>query len=385
MRLKLVQAAVVSVSLAGIVPMPTRAQAAGSGPTESSWFFAVSGDSRDCGDVVMPRIAALIAKNNHHKPISFYWHLGDFRRMYEPDCDMLRRADAGADCSSQRPAGKLGSTMMHDYLQKAWPDFIERQLKPFGNTPVFLTAGNHELYGGRNPDDYRRAFQRWLTQEPIHSRREADYPDGGEEGDTYYHFILKSVDFISLDNSSGPFGDAQIQWLDQVLKRDLKTDEIAAVVVGMHAALPGSSNSFHAMDAKCASRCDGNIVYGLLAKVAQSKKVYVFASHSHRFAEKVFAGRSGSVLNGWIVGTAGAEQYVSDGPEWPNIRYGYLEVEVTPKGDVSPRFQEVSRSSPKASKGTEPPPLLDFCFSMNKSHPHPDKEEQPCDCEKKQP
>jgi hypothetical protein len=383
MRLKLVQAAVVSLGLVGIASMPTRTQAAGSGPTEGSWYFGISGDSRDCGDVVMPRIAALITKNNPQKPISFYWHLGDFRRMYEPDCDMLKRADPAAICSSPRPVGELGSNMMHDYLEKAWPDFIEKQIKPFGNTPVFLTAGNHELYGGRRPDDYRLAFQRWLTQEPIHSQRGADYPDGGEEGDTYYHFVFKGVDFISLDNSSGSFGKQQIKWLDQLLKRNLTKDDILTIVVGMHAALPGSSNSFHAMDAKCASRCDGNAVYDLLAKVDKSKKVYVFASHSHRFADKVFAKHSGRVLDGWIVGTAGAEQYLSKGSsEWPNIRYGYLEVEVTPKGEISPHFQEVMRNSPAASGETEPAELLDFCFSLNWRNPKPDKVDPPCKCPK---
>ncbi len=384
MRLRLFLMGVLSLGLAGIVPKAGSAQVAGGGSAGGSWYFAVSGDSRDCGDVVMPRIAALIAKNNRQKPVGFYWHLGDFRRMYEPDCDILRRTDPAADCSSHRKAGKPGSPMMHEYLQKAWPDFIERQLKPFGSTPVFLAAGNHELYGGRHADDYRHAFQRWLTQEPIHSQRLSDYPGGGEEGEPYYHFVLRGVDFISLDNSGGAFGETQIKWLNLVLKRDLEKEEVLAIVVGMHAALPGSSNAFHAMDTACASFCDGNTVYDSLAKAAQSKKVYVFASHSHRFAENVFGGRNGTVLTGWIVGTAGAEQYLSKGTsEWPAIRYGYLEVEVSPEGVLSPRFQEIGRDSPRASKGTEPAALLDFCFTMNKSYPNQDRVNPLCDCEKK--
>ncbi len=39
------------------------------------WRFAVSGDSRNCGDVVMPAIAKSVL--DHHA--LFYWHLGDFR------------------------------------------------------------------------------------------------------------------------------------------------------------------------------------------------------------------------------------------------------------------------------------------------------------------
>ena len=46
-----------------------------------SWSFAVSGDSRNCGDVVMPAIAADALKHN----AAFYWHLGDLRAIYGPD------------------------------------------------------------------------------------------------------------------------------------------------------------------------------------------------------------------------------------------------------------------------------------------------------------
>src|SRR5262249_819926 len=55
-----------------------------------TWAFAVSGDSRDCGDLVMPKIARAIA-DEKTPPIDFYWHLGDFRRLYDVDCDILKR------------------------------------------------------------------------------------------------------------------------------------------------------------------------------------------------------------------------------------------------------------------------------------------------------
>src|ERR1700688_178008 len=48
------------------------------------WRFAVSGDSRNCGDVVMPAIAAGVARDQP----SFYWHLGDFRAIYAFDEDI---------------------------------------------------------------------------------------------------------------------------------------------------------------------------------------------------------------------------------------------------------------------------------------------------------
>ena len=46
--------------------------------------FAVSGDSRNCGDVIMP----LIAADAHKQGAQIYWHLGDLRAMYDIDQDM---------------------------------------------------------------------------------------------------------------------------------------------------------------------------------------------------------------------------------------------------------------------------------------------------------
>src|SRR6266849_1075015 len=52
---------------------------------EGTWRFIVSGDSRNCGDVVMPAIAAHSLER--YQP-SFYWHLGDLRAIYKIDEDM---------------------------------------------------------------------------------------------------------------------------------------------------------------------------------------------------------------------------------------------------------------------------------------------------------
>ncbi len=53
-----------------------------------TWRFAVAGDSRNCGDVVMPAIAAGVKAER----AAFYWHLGDFRALYRMDEDMVREA-----------------------------------------------------------------------------------------------------------------------------------------------------------------------------------------------------------------------------------------------------------------------------------------------------
>src|SRR5665811_964984 len=65
----------------------------------------------------------------------FYWHLGDFRAIYTFDEDMTPPATLGL------PPKALN---ISDYENGAWPDFIARQLAPFGALPVMLSPGNHE-------------------------------------------------------------------------------------------------------------------------------------------------------------------------------------------------------------------------------------------------
>ncbi len=339
------------------------APAAGQAPSSpADWYFALSGDSRDCGDVIMPRIAAAIARNRTAAPIDFYWHLGDFRRMFDVDCDIAKRSRPEYDCAN-RPAGTFGDTTMSGYLDSAWQDFIDRQLAPFGETPVFLGIGNHELGAGRTRGDFRRTFRRWLTQEPIHSQRtlEATRHFYSTEGDTYYHFIAKGVDFIYLDNASSTFSSAQLIWLAGVLSQDAQDPAVKTVVAAMHEALPYSKSRGHAMDASCAGLCSGEQAYDLLfrAHAIAGKHVYVFASHAHLYLENVFdqPEHQGQVLPGWLIGTAGAEQYR------PAIEYGYLEVAVHADGSLEPRFKPVTRDMPPASPAGDP--LEEFCFTRN--------------------
>src|SRR5438270_10438456 len=96
------------------------------GDPNAPWHFAVSGDSRNCGDIVMPAIAQGVRKDN----AAFYWHLGDYRAIFMFDED-YRQINPNA--------------VILDYDTNAWPDFIAHQLQPFGDTPVYLAVGNHEL------------------------------------------------------------------------------------------------------------------------------------------------------------------------------------------------------------------------------------------------
>lgn len=333
-----------------------------------TWYFAVSGDSRDCGDLIVPKIARAIADDREH-PAAFYWHLGDFRRMYGPDCDVVKRTHPDWDCK-KRPEDQLGPEEMNHYLDTAWDDFIERQVRPFAPTQVFLGIGNHELGAGRTRIEFERKFQPWLTSGPIHNQRVREANDHfySTEGATFYHFVQNGVDLIYLDNASpGSFSADQIQWLEKVLSRDRANAEIRTIVVGMHAALPFSRQKGHAMDASCQGLCSGQQVYDLLYRTQKlgEKRVYVLTSHSHLFVDRLFETpeHEGQVLTGWLVGTAGAEQYR---PETEPIQYGYVLVAVHPDGTLDVRFQEVRRDSPPLATGPGAEPLTAFCFEQNK-------------------
>ena len=98
-------------------------------PAGGTWRFVVSGDSRNCGDVVMPGIAETAKKNQ----AAFYWHLGDLRAIYTFDEDIQHQPEHIAKPLS-----------IADYESIAWPDFIDSQIAPFGSIPFFVGIGNHE-------------------------------------------------------------------------------------------------------------------------------------------------------------------------------------------------------------------------------------------------
>lgn len=362
------------------------AVAAAAAPAEAPhavWAFAVSGDSRDCGDVVMPKFAWSIENSPDTPAAEFYWHLGDFRRMYAPDCDIVKRSVPGWDCQT-RPLAGLPEGTVARYLDGAWDDFIQRQIGAFKKTPVFLAIGNHELYGATR-DEVRRRFRAWLASDELHAQRRVDAARGlyGTEGETYYHFVRKGVDVITLDNADGSFSPAQLVWLSRVLAADAADDSIRTIVAGMHAALPYSTARGHAMDSSCAGLCSGQQAYDLLFRAQnlpgppeKRKKVYVFSSHSHEFAANVYdtLAHQGQVLPGWIVGTAGAVHYGE------TIRYGYVRAEILPDGTLRPLFREVGPDSPPALEGPEAASLADYCFRLNKTAPGSDAFTGDCAC-----
>src|ERR1700685_3613219 len=148
------------------------------GPPTAAWKFAVSGDSRNCGDIVMPAIASGVVKSG----ASFYWHLGDFRAIYDFDEDMA-------------PPAKLQLNAPHltiaDYLTKAWPDFIDRQLGPFGSLEVFLGIGNHETIYPKTRADFVRQFGSYLNSPRLRAQRVRD--KGSAALHPYYHWVMSGT------------------------------------------------------------------------------------------------------------------------------------------------------------------------------------------------
>jgi len=332
-----------------------------------TWTFAVAGDSRNCGDVVMPAIAGGVKANG----ATFYWHLGDFRAIYNFDEDMQAEA-----AMAKKPA--LSIT---DYLRGSWPDFLRNQIAPFAPTPVYLGIGNHELYNGKSRGDYIAQFGDWLTQPAVRDQRLADDPND-HMLKTYYHWINGGVDFITLDNASyDQFDNAQLSWFAKVLKNAAANPAVKTVVVGTHAALPYSITCDHSMNESAQGTKSGEDVYRQLLKFrADAKKnVYLLASHSHFVVSDIFNSeywqKNGGVIPGMIIGTAGAIRYrlpsdtLADAPPERAMTdvYGYFLATVAADGTIKFDFHKIEESSvpePVVTRyGTD---FVHQCFAGNR-------------------
>jgi hypothetical protein len=332
------------------------------GQDNGSWKFAVSGDSRNCGDVVMPAIASGVRQSR----AEFYWHLGDFRAIYTFDEDMVPPAQL---VLTAKPMNII------EYETSAWPDFLARQIAPFGEIPVFLTPGNHETIPPATRDQYLVQFADWLDAAVLRDQRLKDDPKDHKLR-TYYHWVKNGVDFIALDNASpDQFDPAQLRWIHSVIDRDEKLSQIRAIVVGMHEALPGSLGESHSMSDSAQGDRSGREVYEALLHAQNSahKHVYVFASHSHFFLEDVYRTDAwrGKVLPGWIVGTAGAVRYtlppgVKTGPKAKTNVYGFLAGTVSRDGEISASFQQLSLEDLKRANPGTPEPLVRWCYEHNR-------------------
>lgn len=327
------------------------------------WTFAVSGDSRNCGDFVMPAIAAKVKAEKD----SFYWHLGDFRHMSEEDKDLL----------AMRPAGS--PLAFADYQNQAWDDFLKHQLAAFGSVesmPVFLGRGNHETIAPMTREGYIAKFAAQLDRPEIAAQRQTDGAAGAPLG-PWYHWTQGSVDFITLDNSSRTeFSDAQLRWLRGVLDRDLLPNSgIRAIVAGMHEGLPHSRGAEHAMDDWDLGLRTGELVYTWFYDAqAAGKHVYILASHSHYFSPNVFdtpywRQYSSQVVPGWIIGSAGARRNPLPNTAQAGARthiYGFLQGAVSGDGSINFSLRELSEADLMQTRWPDAPiDAVHECFIHN--------------------
>jgi Calcineurin-like phosphoesterase len=344
---------------------------------KGAWRFGISGDSRNCGDVIMPAIAASLSK---YSP-SFYWHLGDLRAIYKIDEDMAFAA------------GNNGQELAcADYHNRAWNDFIENQIKPFGHTPFYVGIGNHEVIQPKTEDEFKQQFAYWLDQTNLREQRLKDNELAQPE--SYYHWIQGGVDFVYLDNAASTFSPEELTWLQRRLAAARRDSAIRSVVVGMHEALPDSIANFHSMGDRGPESPGyetGKQAYIYLKDFRDQtrKPVYILASHSHFYMENIFdtpklKENGARPLPGWIVGTAGAVRYALPGQPAPSAGaapdalpidprpnaitdvYGYLLGTVASDGTIRFSFQPVRESDvPQQVRQHYTNVLIPWCFAEN--------------------
>jgi hypothetical protein len=352
----------VAATLAGGKVASARQGGQRSAPSGASWRFAVSGDSRNCGDVVMPAIAAGVLRDQ----AAFFWHLGDFRAIYTLDEDI-----------EHQPEHLAKPLTIRDYESLAWQDFIDSQLARFGTLPVFLTMGNHEAQPPKSREELLPQFADWFDAPEIARQRLLDDPHD-HRMKTYYHWIEHGVAFYTLDNATtDQFDLDQLRWFERVLANDSAERSVVTIVVGMHEALPDSIGASHSMQDFLAGTKSGRRVYADLLRVQNEahKRVYVLASHSHFYMDGIFNTEylraHGGVLPGWIVGTAGAVRYVLP----PNAKdahaaetnvYGYLLASVSPSGEIHFEFKKLAESDLQAAVGKRyQADFVHWCFTQN--------------------
>jgi len=341
-------------------------------PAAQPWTFAVSGDSRNCGNIVMPAIAAGARKDH----AAFYWHLGDLRAIFKVDEDFARER--------RFQAYALPPTV-GDYLHTAWTDFSQHQVQPFGDMPFFLGIGNHELYPPKTRPQFLIEFQDLLDRPELARQRVDDaallarihLPPTPR---TYYHWVEHGVDFINLDNATDDaFDVAQLAWFDALVDADVANPAIKTLVVGMHESLPYSKSDGHSMCGTHSGRDSGMQVYARLVEAqAKNKHVYLLASHSHFYLANIYdtahwrdPANGGVVLPGWIVGTAGAVRYplpagVAHGSDAREHVYGYLTGTVKPAGTIDFAFHQLDEAELQAARGSDyVADDVSFCAAQN--------------------
>jgi hypothetical protein len=332
-------------------------------PANGTWHFVASGDSRNCGDVVMPGIAETAKKNQ----AAFFWHLGDIRLTSGFDEDITNQPEHIAKPLS-----------ISAYESIDWQDFIESQIEPFGPIPFLVGIGNHEVVSPfKTREDFILQFADWLNTPMLRAQRLQDDPRD-HRVKTYYHWVERGVAFYFLDSASDEqFDEAQMRWFERNLAKDSANPAITTIVAGMHKALPESISAGHSMNESPTGTESGRRAYTdlLHAQNDAHKHVYVLASHSHYYMDGIFNTeywkQNGGVLPGWIIGTAGAVRYAlppnsSDAHGALINVYGSLLATVQPSGEINFEFEKVAESDvPEAVTSRYGKDFVHWCFAEN--------------------
>jgi Calcineurin-like phosphoesterase len=328
-----------------------------------TWRFVASGDSRNCGDVVMPAIAETAKRTQ----AAFFWHLGDIRWTASFDEDLQHQPE-----HIKKPMS------VGEYETIEWPDFIDSQIAPFGSIPFFLGIGNHEIIPPlKTREEFLLQFADWLDSPVLRTQRLKDDPRD-RKLKSYFHWIDRGVSFYYLDSASAEqFDEAQVSWFEKTLAKDLADPTITTIVTGMHKALPESISAGHSMNESPTGTESGRHVYGdlLRAQNEAHKHVYVLASHSHYYMDGIFNTaywrQNGGILPGWIVGTAGAVRYALP-PNASDARgalvntYGSLVGTVQPNGEINFQFETVEEKDvPETVVGRYGHEFVHWCFVEN--------------------
>src|SRR6202521_3970864 len=351
---------VIALALLLLVAMkPAAAQQ----PAGGTWRFVASGDSRNCGDVVMPGIAETAKKNQ----AAFYWHLGDLRLITGFDEDI-----------QHQPEHMKKPLSIFEYENIAWPDFIDSQIAPFGSIPFFVGIGNHETVPPlKTREDFVLQFADWLDAPVLRAQPLRDDP-ADHRIKTYFHWIDRGVAFYFLDSASAEqFDGAQLGWFERTLAKDLANPAVTTIVTGMHKALPESISAGRSMNDSPTGTESGRRVYSdlLRAQNDSHKRVYVLASHAHFYMDGIFNTaywrQNGGVLPGWIVGTGGAVRYAlppntSDAHGALVNVYGSLVGTVQPSGEINFEFAQLAESDiPEQVTARYGRDFVHWCFAEN--------------------
>jgi len=229
-----------------------------------AWSFAVCGDSRDDKDGIFPQILSAVDNSD----MEFLLHTGDMVNKDSPgEWDAYREATARF------------------------------------RKPLRVVIGNHELYGGGNPEKFAERF--------------------GLPGPSW-SFTHKDAHFAIVDNAKGTFPDNALAWLDRDLAAHPKgKGGITTLIVAMHIP-PGTDGTrphgtrfdYREQSAK------------LLAILKRHDADAVLSSHEHMQHVEDWEG----VLL-LVSGGAGS-------PLAPFQRYGYYRIDVE-NGRVRETFQRV--------------------------------------------